>query len=386
MLVFHIDMDAFFASVEQLDRPELRGLPVIIGGDSRRSVVATASYEARVFGVKSAQPMRIAKELCPQGIIVYPRMERYAELSRQIMEILQDFSPLIEPLSLDEAFMDMTGTHDMGTPLELAQELKEAIKEQTGLTGSVGIASNKFLAKLASDMNKPDGITQVPLGFEKEFIAPLPVRRLWGVGPKTESKIVALGYKTIGDLAEADVNRLRQQLGVKSADHLYALSHAIDNRPVVPDRERKSIGSETTFDTDITTQEQVAAALRPHADDVARTLRRKNLKAQGVRVKVRYNRGFVLQTRQRAIPSTDDSDTLWLAACQLLDALEFGEPIRLVGLTGFDLTEANTTPDQLGLFDAPQAKSERENLNKALDKINSRFGDSGIKRASDLKE
>jgi DNA polymerase-4 len=268
-------MDAFFASIEQHDRPELRGLPIIIGSDSRRGVVATASYEARKFGVHSAQPMAIAKQKCPEGIIVYPRFERYSQVSKQIMAIFEEFSPTIEPLSIDEAFLDMTGTQAMGTPLELAKALQQRIFEATGLTCSIGIAHNKFLAKLSSDLKKPNGITMVPDGQEKDFIAPLPVRKLWGVGPKSEAKIRELGIETIGDVAEADLTRLREQLGRSMADHIYTLAHAIDHRQISPDRERKSIGSETTFDVDIRTQDQVANALRPHADDVARTLRKR---------------------------------------------------------------------------------------------------------------
>lgn len=386
MLVFHIDMDAFFASIEQHDRPELRGLPIIIGSDSRRGVVATASYEARKFGVHSAQPMAIAKQKCPEGIIVYPRFERYSQVSKQIMAIFEEFSPTIEPLSIDEAFLDMTGTQAMGTPLELAIALQRRIFEVTGLTCSIGIAHNKFLAKLSSDLKKPNGITMVPDGQEKDFIAPLPVRKLWGVGPKSEAKIRELGIETIGDVAEADLTRLREQLGRSMADHIYALAHAIDHRQISPDRERKSIGSETTFDVDIRTQDQVALALRPHADDVARTLRKKNLKAQGVRVKVRYTRGFVLQSRQKVIVATDDADTLWHAACQLLTGLKFGEPIRLVGLTGYDLVEASDAPEQLGLFGAPAvAKAERTDLNRTLDAISDKFGAAGIQRGSSLK-
>lgn len=347
-LIFHLDMDAFYASIEMRDRPELRDVPLIVGGDSRRGVVATANYRAREFGIHSAQPIQVAKRKCPDVVIVPPRMSVYAGVSRQIMGVFESFSPTIEPLSLDEAFLDMTHEHGQD-PLELAKALQAAVLEATQLTCSIGIGPNKFLAKLCSDLKKPNGITQVPAGLEKEFIAPLPVRKLWGVGAKTEERLLSLGYLTIGDVAAADLSVLRDQLGQNLSQHLHNLAHAIDHRPINPERERKSVGSETTFEKDLRTPREVAKALQPHALDVARVLAKKELKAGGVRVKIRYTQGFVSQTRQRAITPTQDAETLWKEAMLLLESFEYNSPIRLVGLTGYDLVDANA-PEQLRLF------------------------------------
>ncbi|MEZ4460789.1 MAG: DNA polymerase IV [bacterium] len=279
VLVFHMDMDAFYASIEQRDFPEYRGKPVIVGGRAKRGVVATCSYEARKFGVHSAQPMTVALRKCPDAIVVTPRMSHYVAVSRQIMAILESYSPAIEPLSLDEAFMDMTGIHEPA--IDVARAIQAQVFADTQLTCSIGIGPNKFLAKFSSDLQKPNGITEVPLGKEAEFLAGFPVRKLWGVGPKTEERIRAVGLELIGDIAAADLAWLRVELGRKFADHLYDLARGIDHRSVNPDRERKSIGSENTFAKDLTTRPEVEASLLPHADDVAATLRRKQVRARG---------------------------------------------------------------------------------------------------------
>jgi DNA polymerase IV len=372
-IILHVDMDAFYAAIEQRDDPSLRGRPLIIGGRERRGVVCTASYEARPFGVHSAMAMTRALRHCPHAIVRPPRIDYYAEISEQVMDALANFSPLVEPLSLDEAFLDMTGAEALfGPPDAMARAIKEEIWHRTRLTASVGIGKNKFLAKLASDLDKPDGITWVPFGGERAFIAPLSVRKLWGVGPKAASALAAIGLRTIGDLAAADSAMLANQLGTHSAAHLAALARAEDDRPVEPDRERKSVGSEVTLADDIRGREQIVPILRRQCERVAEHLRRDGLVARGVRIKLRYSEGFRLASRQRSVEEPyDDSVTLFTVASALLTRLELDHPIRLVGAAAFDLAEH--AKGQLELF-AP-ASSERSALEHAVDAIRARFGD-----------
>ncbi|MFW5967991.1 MAG: DNA polymerase IV, partial [Persicimonas sp.] len=312
--IFHVDMDAFYASVEQRDDPDLRGKPVIVGGGKKRGVVAAASYEVREFGVHSAMPMSRALRRCPDAIVIRPRMDYYSSVSRQIMDVLHDYSPLVEPLSLDEAFLDMTGTERLfGPPRKAASAIKHDILEATdGLTCSIGIAANKFMAKLASDLDKPDGVTLIRPGTERETLAPMSVRKLWGVGPKTAKKLEAHGYETIADLAEAGADALRPVVGAHSAARLSRLARGEDDRPVEPDREQKSVGSETTLLEDIRGRHAVEHHLREQCDAVARALRRKDLRARSVRVKLRYSNGFRLRTRQGPlVTACDDAHTLF---------------------------------------------------------------------------
>lgn len=379
-IILHLDMDAFYASIEQRDDPSLRGKPLIVGGRERRGVVCTASYEARPTGVRSAMPMSEALRRCPQAVVVPPRMNHYLEVSGQVMEVMRSFSPLVEPLSLDEAFLDMTGSERLfGPPREMADKLRAAIYERTtvgdrGLTGSVGIASNKFLAKLASDLDKPDGVTEVPFGEERAFIAPLSLRKLWGVGPRAHARLQHLGLSTIGDLAAADEGALRRELGDRYADHLLALARAEDDRPVEPDRERKSIGSETTLEDDVRGLDQVRPILRKQCQRVAAQLRKKGLLAGGVRVKLRYSQTFALATRQRALAvPADDSEALLEATTELLAKLDLSSPIRLVGAAAYDL-QGDETPRQFDLFGAPE-REKRSHLESTVDAIRNRFGD-----------
>lgn len=371
--IFHMDMDAFYASIEERDNPELVGKPVVVGGSSRRGVVATANYEARKFGVHSAMPGAKAARLCPHAVFIKPRMSAYAEASRQVMAVLDNFSPLVEPLSLDEAFLDMTGTENLfGPPLDAAQKLKDDIWDAVRLTCSVGVAPNKFLAKLASDLDKPDGITHIPHGEEAEYIAALPIRKIWGVGPKAGAKLEALGLQTIGDVAAADTDWLRRHLG-SFADHIQPLARGIDDRKVVGGGRRKSIGSENTLKYDITGRDAVEKELRRHLEDVTRTARKKGIKARSVRVKVRYSRTFQLQTRQGALPSpADDSRTIFPIARSLLDTLDLDEPMRLVGAALFDLVKEGE-PLQQALFGAQKKKNAE--LERTLDAIRDKFGD-----------
>jgi len=378
--IFHVDMDAFYASVEVRERPELRGRPVIVGGTHQRGVVSTASYEARKFGVHSAMPMARAIRICPQAVVLPVRMHVYAQVSEQIMQILGAFSPLVEPLSLDEAFLDMTGTEGLhGSALQAARAIKTRIREVTRLTASVGVACNKFLAKLASDLDKPDGLTVVPRGREIEFIAPLPVRRLWGVGPRTASHLEASGLLTIGDIACADPTQLARRLGPSLARHILALAHARDDRPVVPWHDARSIGSEETFERDIRGKDRVLPVLRRHSDRVARRLRARRLVAGAVRVKVRYSRTFRLATREGPLPQpSDDSETLMRAAVPLLDRFDWREPIRLVGLAAADLRD-QASPMQPDMFDHARARKQSM-LEHTLDALRERFGDSIIRK------
>ena len=377
-VIFHVDMDAFFAAVEQRDQPSLKGLPVIVGGLGQRGVVSTASYEARPYGVHSALPMIKAKQLCPQGHFIAPRMKRYLEVSKDIMATFKDYSPLVEPLSVDEAFLDMSGTEKLfGPPIQTAHQIKDAIFEKTQLTCSIGVAPNKFLAKLSSDMNKPNGVTDFLKPNIAQTIAPLPLKKLWGVGPKTLTQLQSLGLYTFGDLQQASSEMLSHHLG-KQGDALKELSWGKDNRNVTPTSGRKSIGSENTFNKDIIGEQQVCTQLRKQANEVAKELRRKGVRAQGVRVKIRYTQGFKTQTAQTKVPqSIQDSSTLFDAATKVLSRFSLNQPIRLVGIAAFDLTE-DKEQSQMTLFEdsTPNPRQEkREQLEKLGDAIQEKFGD-----------
>jgi DNA polymerase-4 len=373
-IILHVDMDAFYASIEQRERPELRGEPVIVGGSRERGVVATCSYEARPYGVHSAQPMSEALEKCPDAVVVEPRMSLYAEVSREIMEILGNYTPVVEKLSLDEAFLDMSGSRRLfGQPREMAAQIRADIQEETDLTASVGIAKNKFLAKLASDLDKPDGVTEIPRGSERDYIAPMDVGKIWGVGPKAKQTLNELGLETIGDVAEADEGWLRGELG-NFAGHIQSLARGEDDRPVVADSQQKSVGSEGTLRENIRGASEVADQLRSHCQTVARELRKKELKARGVRVKVRYDDTFSLATRQVKLPTAaDDSKTLFETAKTRLSELDLTRPIRLVGAAAYDLVDADEAV-QADLFASSTADQESE-LEHTLDAIREKFGD-----------
>ena len=376
-IILHADMDAFYASVEQRDRKELRGKPIVVGGTSRRSVVSTASYEARKFGLKSAMPVVEALRLCPSVIVVPPDFSRYKEASSRIMRVFANYSPLVEPLSLDEAFIDMSGTQGLfGTPEEMAKAIKRDVVEATsGLTVSVGIATTKYVAKVASDFQKPDGLTLVSPGTEKDFLWPLPISKIWGVGPKTRLKIEELGLKTIGQLARFDKKRLVARLGVQG-EHIWNLAQAIDDREVIPDRGAKSVGKERTLEEDIKGLKAIWPHMKAMGEQVARQLRKKDLAVQGVRVKLK-TASFRLITRQAALPEPTNSTKMILkVARSLLDELNLDQPFRLVGLAGFNLVQGDT-PVQQSLFrDAEQEKNRH--LDSALDKIMERFGDDAV--------
>ncbi|MFQ5806494.1 MAG: DNA polymerase IV [Phycisphaerae bacterium] len=378
--IVHIDMDAFFAAIEQRDRPELRGKPVLVGGDpAGRGVVSTASYEARPFGCHSAMPMAQAVRLCRQAIVVRPRMERYAEVSRQVFEILRQFTPLVEPLSIDEAFLDVTGSERLFGPTEqVARELKRRIHADTKLTASVGVAPNKFLAKLASDLQKPDGLVVVPPDGVPGFLAPLPIERLWGVGKATLERFEELRVHTFADARRLTQSELRRQFG-EAGEHFYRLVRGDDERPVVPDREAKSISHEQTFAIDITDPEHLRGVLLSQTEDVARRLRRHNMLARTVFIKIRRYDFHTVTRRTTLDRPTDQTDTIWRAAADLFEkwVRAGAQPVRLLGVGVAQFFAADG--QQLGLFDQDIA-SRRRSLDRTLDQIRERFGKDAIAR------
>ena len=330
-------MDAFYASVEQFDDPELRGRPVLVGPRSRRGVVLTASYEARPFKVGSAMSMALALERCPQAVVVPPRFERYAEVSARIMQVFEDFSPSVEALSLDEAFIDMTGSsHLFGSPQEIGQRIRDSVRAATGLHVSVGVASSKYVAKVASGESKPRGLLVVPADRAIDWLAPLPVARLWGAGPKTQARLQAAGYRTIGDIAAEDPDRLVARFG-NQGRHFHDLAHARDPRRVEGSRRARSLGSERTLTRDVIHHQDIASHLQRSADRIARRLRRKGLLAGGVRVRLKTT-DFKLLTRQCSLAEpTDVAATLYAAGIELLERFGDRGPFRLVGMAAHSL-------------------------------------------------
>jgi DNA polymerase IV len=390
-IILHADMDAFYASIEQRDHPELRGRPVIVGGASRRGVVSAASYEARVFGVRSAMPGFRARELCPDGVFLPPRMGAYAAVSEQVHEVFREFTPEIEPIALDEAFLDITGSVRLfGGPLALARRLKQRVREATDLVVSVAVAPTKLVAKIACSLSKPDGLLLVPEEAVRWLLDPLPVRRLWGVGPVLARELEAKGIVTIGDLAHGDPRRL----GHRGAE-LQALARGADAREVLRDREAKYYGEESTFERDVQTRGEVTAALTAHSEAVARRVRHDGVKARTVTLKIKLGRrrggraariggeaeepDYPLLTRARSLDRpTDDARVIREVVILLWDAAAIGEPVRLLGVTLSGLSPREA--EQLELF-PDQDRSAR--LGPALDRIQDRFGRRAIGRAVD---
>jgi DNA polymerase-4 len=379
--ILHVDMDAFFASVEQLDRPELRGRPVLVGGrPGARGVVAAASYEARRYGCRSAMTMSTALRLCPQAIVIAPRGRRYAEVSACIFDILEQFTPLVEPLSIDEAFLDVTGSIALlGPPDQIARDLKWRIHGGTGLTASVGVAPNKFLAKLASDLEKPDGLVIVPPEGIQEFLDPLPISRLWGVGKATLPRFESMGIRTFADVRLLAADQLRARFG-EAGEQFYRLVRGIDDRPVVPDREARSISHEVTFPADVDDHEQLRNVIMIQTDHVTRRLRRHGLLAKTVTLKIRSG-DFKTISRSRTLDvATDETQVIWDAAVMLFAEWSHGmpAPVRLIGLGVFQLSP-HAGQQQL-LFGQDQSLRHRQ-LDRAMDAIRDRFGDDAIGRA-----
>jgi len=374
--IIHIDMDAFYASVEQRDNPHLRGKAVVVGANpDARGVVSAASYEARQYGVHSAMPSAKAQRLCPDAVFVPVDMERYQHVSRQVMDILADYTPLVEQISVDEAFLDVTGSLRLfGTALQIGRELKSRIRSELGLSASVGIAPNKFLAKLASDHDKPDGLVVIQAGHERQFLNPLPISRLWGVGKATERRLQQLGIRTIGQLAAYPRGVLERQFGVMGP-HLHELAQGRDDRPVVPEHEAKSLSSEHTYQTDTRSIDVMQRTLMGLAEDVGARLRTAGLKGRTIQLKLRFA-DFTTITRRRTLAHcTDVNDTIYGTAVELLQqAVPEGLKVRLLGVGMSNFGE----PAQASLFDEPQPT--HSNLDDTVDAIRRRFGEDTIKR------
>ena len=342
--IIHADMDAFYASVEQLDRPQLRGKPVVVGGPAEsRGVVVAASYEARRFGVRSAMPMRRALRLCPQAVRVSPRFGRYGEISRQVMAIFRVVTPLVEPLSLDEAFLDVTGrVKRLGGVEALARRLKRQVREKTGLTVSVGIGTNKTVAKIASDREKPDGLVIVRPGTERGFLAPLPVRALWGVGPKAETALNEAGFGTVGEIAEAAPQQVEALFGGRGRQ-IWEMAQGRDDRPVEPEHERRSVGAETTFPRDLAAGPELRQELSRMAQEVCGRLARQGLRARRVVLKLRYA-NFRTITRQasRPDPAGGLEEIRGMAAALLDQTVAEGDRFRLLGIHCTNLSDGGS--------------------------------------------
>ncbi len=377
-VILHADLDAFFASVEQLDHPEWRGRPVLVGGRGPRSVVAAASYEARRHGCRSAMPMAQALRLCPSAIVAPPRGARYREISAAFMAILGRIGPEVEPLSVDEAFVDATGSQRLhGSGARMAELVRAWTRSELGLTVSVGVAASKFVAKIASDLEKPDGLTVIDPERTIEVLAPLPIERMWGVGPRTVPRVHAAGIRTFADLQAIDAAEARRRLGEAGA-HWWALARGIDARAVEPGREARSIGHEETFDSDLSSEIEVAHRLLPLVEDTARRLRRHGVRASTVTLKIRLG-DFTTLTRSHSLDaSTDRTDTLWEVARHLLRtwAATGFKPVRLVGVQCANLERRS---DEDGLF--PDLEQERQRaLDAATDRIAARFGAEAVRR------
>ncbi len=372
--ILHVDMDAFYASVEQRDDPSLRGRPLIVGGHPKRGVVLAASYEVRPFGVRSAMPMSHAVRRCPHAVVVRPRFDAYVRASEGVHAVFERYTPLIEPLSLDEAFLDVTASRSLfGDGITIARRIREEIRAEVGLPASAGVASVKFLAKMASDLAKPDGIKVVPAGEERAFLAGLPVGRLWGVGPRTEARLHAMGLRRIGDIAGRDRDSLAAVLGEHAA-RMHALAQGVDPREVVPDRHAKSVGAEDTFGDDLSALDALDVHIHAQSQRVARRLRRAGLDAGAVVLKLKTDT-FELFTRRAVLPApTDDAQALFQCARALLRKAPLPGPLRLTGVSTQDL---RPHAEQPRLFD-PEAK-KRERLNAAWDKIHDRFGRASLR-------
>lgn len=430
--IMHVDMDAFFASIEQLDYPEYKGHPVIVGGLSSRGVVATCSYEARKFGVHSAMPISRAKKLCPDGIYVYPRMDRYKEVSHQIFSIMKEFTPYIEPLSIDEAFLEVSGMSTMYSgPKALGRAIKDRVYEQTGLIISAGLAPNKFLAKLASDLDKPDGLVVIPYGREKEILAPLPIKRIWGVGPHTEKRLKAGGFHLMRHIQALPDERSLIPIVGNQARRIWELANGIDERPVETDRKIQSIGAEETYEEDLVDGSAIELEFRYFANRLSKRLRKRNLLGHTVSIKVRYD-DFTTVSRQKRLDTPSDHEHVFFETALLLwnklmqdktskkpkgtkkDVEALGAttkiksrnlsyngsnysqsnysglnycsskgiafmnppgPIRLLGLTVSGLDEE--VPMQDSLFESSQNENENK-LAGVLDSLESKFGETAV--------
>jgi DNA polymerase IV len=378
--ILHLDLDAFYASVEQFDDPALRGRPVIVGGTAGRGVVCAASYEARRFGVRSAMPTARARRLCPDGVFLPPRFDRYGALSERVFGIYRRYTPLVEPLSLDEAFLDVTASRALhGAGADIARAIKAAVRGECGLAVSAGIAEVKMAAKIATDLGKPDGLVTVPEGGVAAFLAPLPVGRLWGVGEVTEAALRRLGVGTIGDLARTPEVALAAAVGANHAKGLRALAVGDDPREVVPDEAAKSVGAEDTFGEDLKDRAAIERELLSQAARVGRRLRAAGLAGHVVTLKVKYS-DFSAVTRRVTLPrATDDDRAIYEAALAQLERVDLARAVRLTGISVSEFA-GPAEQSQLGLFGEaapppPPADARRKALNAAMDALRDRFGE-----------
>ncbi len=387
-IIAHVDMDSFFTAVEVMDDPALRGRPVIVGADPKggqgRGVVSAASYEARRFGVRSAMPISQAYRRCPQGVYLRGRMERYAEVSRHVMDALSAFTPLVEQVSIDEAFLDLSDCRRMlGRPPDMGRAIKREVRRSAGVTASVGIGPNKMTAKIASDLRKPDGLVIVSAREMPSFLAPLPVNRLWGVGPALESALQGVGIRTIGELAGADPAQLERRFG-ESARQLHARANGIDDDPVAGGSGIKSVGRETTFDQDTADPGLVRRKLLELCEDVAGRLRHHGVKARTVAVKIRYRDFDTLTRRSTAGVPTDATGEVWETARSLLAAgLQPGRPVRLIGVSASNFAADGGQSDLFPPDDPRRRK--RRSADAAADEVTARFGERALFRAGRLE-
>jgi DNA polymerase IV len=381
--ILHVDMDAFFASVEQRDQPEFRGRPVIVGADPQggrgRGVVAACSYEARVFGIHSAMPISQAYRRCPHAVYLQGDHRKYTETSRQIFQILERFTPDVEPISIDEAFLDITGSwHLFGSPETVCHRIKTVIQKETGLQASIGLAPNKMTAKIASDLEKPDGLVIVPQDGLGDFLDPLAVEKLWGVGRRAREALARNGIRTIGDLAGWKIEQIVHLFG-KNGEHLWKLANGIDPRPVHPLERAKSIGNEFTFEKDVTDVEVIEDTLMRLSEKVSRRLRRAGFRGRTINLKIRFE-DFKTHTRAATLDRpTNFADEIYSNAREKARAFPLGErPVRLVGIQAVNLESRPEQPELFPIFRPEEQKKER--LHAAMDTIQSRFGDNAIKR------
>jgi len=377
--IIHIDMDAFFASVEKLDNPDLKGKPVIVGGLGKRGVVATASYEARRYGVRSAMPISMARKLCSNGIYLPPRFDRYQQISKRIREIFSSYTPEVEPISLDEAFLDVTKTaKSFNLAIAKAKRIKEEVKKETGLSCSAVVAPNKFLAKLASDMQKPDGFVVIRKDEIEGILTDLPVSKIWGVGRVTEVKLDEMGIQTVGELRRVPRSKLKNIFG-KQGEDLYQLARGIDESPVVSYHRIKSISQEMTFDEDLRDRQKIKNCILRLSEEVASTLRKDKLQAKTVRIKVRFS-DFTTITRQTSLNVPADSTKIVrdLAIKLFEKKVKGNRAVRLIGVGVSNLTDV--TEKQLYLSFEAKDRKKFERIDDAIDKIRQRFGRESIKR------
>ncbi len=386
-VILHIDMDAFFAAIEELDHPDYRGKPVIVGADPKegkgRGVVSTCNYEARKYGVHSAMPISQAYKRCPHAVYLFPRMKRYVAFSKKIHQIFYEFTPQVEPISIDEAFLDVTGCIRLfGEPIEIAKQIKKRIKDETGLTASVGIAPNKFVAKIASDLEKPDGLVLVSENEITKFLWPLPISKMWGVGKKTEQKLKVKGIDTIGKLAQIPQSKIVKEMG-KVGLHFWKLANGLDDRDVEIEHQRKSVSLENTFSEDVSDENKIEETICALSDNVSRILRKKKYQGKTVTLKIRLE-DFSTFTRALSHHEFIDSSKMICQTCLKLyhDFDRQGKKVRLLGVAVSNLNIKHGA--QLGFFD--KIEKENDQLDRLIDTVQNKFGAGMIKKASLLDQ